>query len=88
MGNRFDLTSQPFYQALNSVLFAFHDDKETVQKLKAFDVALHSNNSSLRDQCLLELIIAMLKNLKMKTPFVTDNFYLKVYNSGVGPSNQ
>lgn len=82
IANRNDITGDLFTQALNSIIFAFNDDKNTVEKLKEFYDAVSPNSraTNVNDK-LLELILAMLENLKMKVKDIDPIIYLRTFNN-------
>lgn len=82
LGNRHNLKSQPFLEALNTVFVVFHDSEEVTRTLKVFHEVIISRKASddLINQKLLDLFKAMCKNLKINTEILTDNFFLIPFN--------
>jgi len=82
MGNRNNIKSQPFLEALNQAFVAFYDSKEVVTALKAFHEDILSTNRSndVSNQRLLDLFKAMCKHLSIKPEPLTDNFFLTPFN--------
>lgn len=78
MGNRFDIKSNAFIEALNQTFVVFYDSKEVISALKAFhEDAMSANRSTaVSNQKLLELFKSMSKHLHIKTEPLNDNFFM------------
>ena len=81
IANRHDLRGDLFTQALNSIIFAFNDDKNTIDKFIIFnDGVMSRDNLGESNRKLLELIKAMLKHLNMEVQDIDEKYYLISFN--------
>lgn len=83
IANRHNLIGNEFTQALNSIVFAFNDDKDTIQNFISFtDVVTKGAETQYNsNEELLKLIKAMLKNLNMEAKDIDNKYYLITFNN-------
>lgn len=82
LGNRNDTRGQPFAEALNQVSVVFYDSRDVLIALEALhEVAVSKQRTeALMDQKLLDLFMAMCRNLKINIEPLTDDFFLHAFN--------
>lgn len=82
LGNRNHIEGQSFTEALNIVSVVFYDSRDVLTALKALDEMVVSNQKigPLINQKLLDLFMAMCRNLKINIGPLTEDFFLHAFN--------
>lgn len=82
IGNRYDIRSEVFTVALNSIFIVFYDSKDVILAYKAFheDTIKAQRTPDVSNQKLLDLFKAMCKEMKIDPKPLTDNYFLQAFN--------
>jgi hypothetical protein len=82
MGNRFDLHSRSFVEALNQVPVVFYESNEVLSAFKTYQEHCQTNSDgNLGVQRFHDLINAMYKHLDMNTEPLTDNIFRATFTT-------
>jgi len=84
-GNRYDLNGEKFSEALNSIVIVFYDSSTVIKKLKTFHDLVSDNTSNKNtgkvEDALIDLFKALVKDVKLGTEELNDNFMLRAFNT-------
>jgi hypothetical protein len=84
-GNKYDLNGEKFSEALNSIVIVFYDSSTVIKKLKTFHdlVSDNTSNENTRkvDDALIDLFKALVKDVKLGTEELNDNFMLRAFST-------
>lgn len=83
IGNRYDIGSPAFTEALNSLFIIFYDSAKVKNALKNFheDAMSHNRTTDVSNQKLLDLFRVICEELKIDPKPLGDNFFLKPFKS-------
>lgn len=83
MGNRNDLHSQEFAEALNSIFVVFYNSKRVIDALSEFHAAVVSENRNTKiiEQSLIKLTKAICKDVGIDPTPLSDDFFLKPFQT-------
>lgn len=82
IGNRYDLLSEEFTEALNAIFIVFYDSVEVITALKEFhtDTMNSHRTTEVSNQKLLDLFKALCKEMNIDPKPLNDNFFMQPFN--------
>lgn len=83
LGNRHNITGEPFTEALNQILIVFADTKRVITALKGFHAVVTEpfRTSEKVNESLLILIKSICRNTRIKVIEIEDKFFLIPFNT-------